>query len=609
MAGAAAGQRPHRAKEIPVAPETRPAAAGYLTTSVTQASFLTPEKFDDEQKLVQESARTFVQREVLPRAEAIDHQEAGVMAGLVHQAGEQGLLMVDVPEEYGGAELGLVVSAIVASEMREASFAVAHGAHTTIGTLPIVYYGTEDQKRRYLPRLATGELIGAYALTEPGVGSDAMSIRTRATLAPDGKHYILNGAKQWISNAGFADVMVVFAKVDDTKHTAFIVESAWPGVSTGAEEKKMGIKGSSTRSVYFDNVQVPVENVLGEVGKGYKIAFNILNIGRLKLGAGTSAGARAALDMAARYAAERKAFGRPINSFGMIKKKLALMSADAYAAESLSYRTIGMVEAARVAAGTDQQAQLAAIEDYAIECSIAKVYGSEALGRCVDEGVQIFGGYGFMQEYPIEKAYRDARINRIFEGTNEVNRLVAAGTLFRRAMAGKLDLFSDFPEIEEQVASGTSRDFAGAETPPALREAVNVLERAKRAAIYGVMKGAMKFMSTMEEEQEFLEYTANLLIDLYAADSAIARALEATRADSPDAHTHALLAQVALLRVLPELRTSLEGALTMAFEGDERRQELAKVRTYLGDPQVDIVPLQRELAGIVSEKGGFPLAQ
>jgi hypothetical protein len=587
--------------------ELQTAPAGYLTLPVTQSSFLTPEKFDDEQRLMRESARAFVEREVLPRAEAIDHQEAGLLPSLVKQAGEQGLLMIDVPEEYGGADLGLIVSSIVAGEMREASFAVAQGAHTTIGTLPIVFYGTEEQKRRYLPRLATGELIGAYALTEPGVGSDAMSIRTRATLSSDGRHYILNGSKQWISNAGFADLMIVFAKVDDTKHTAFIVETAWPGISTGAEEKKMGIKGSSTRSVYFDNVHVPVENVLGEIGKGYKIAFNILNIGRLKLGAGASGGARAALNMATRYASERKAFGRPLHGFGLIKKKLANMAADAYASESLAYRTIGLVEAARVAAGENRDAQLAAIEDYAIECSIAKVYGSEALSRCVDEGVQIFGGYGFMQEYPIEKAYRDARIQRIFEGTNEINRLVAAGTLFERAMNNRIDLFSSFPEIDQQVTSGSAQDYAGAETPAALRDTVNLLERAKRASIYSVMKGAMKFMATMREEQEFLEYTANLLIDLFAADSAIGRALEAARTGGVDAHTHALLAQMALLRLLPEMRANLDGALTMAFEGDDRRQELARVRDFLGDPQADIVPLQRELAGIVAEKGGYPV--
>jgi alkylation response protein AidB-like acyl-CoA dehydrogenase len=332
-----------------------------------------------------------------------------------------------------------------------------------------------------------------------------MAIRTRATLSEDGRCYVLSGAKQWISNAGFADLFIVFAKVDDTKHTAFIVEGAWDGISTGAEEKKMGIKGSSTRTLYLDNVKVPVENVLGEIGKGYKIAFNILNIGRLKLGAGTTGGAHSALDMAASYANERIAFGHPLHDFGMIKKKLAYMAADVYAAESLVFRTIGMVEDARLAAGEDRQAQLAAIEEFAVECSIAKVYGSEALARCVDEAVQIFGGYGFMDEYPISWAYRDARINRIFEGTNEVNRLVAAGTLFQRAMDNKIDIFSVFPEIDSQVSSGIAPNFALEGTPSELHESVNLVERIKRAAIYSVMKGAMKFMATLRDEQEFLE--------------------------------------------------------------------------------------------------------
>ncbi len=581
--------------------------ASFLVTPVTEEQFLTPEKLTEEQRQIQESAATFIAREVLPKQEQIEHQEPGVLPSLLKLAGEQGLLMIDVPEEYGGADLGLVVSSLVAREMRDASFAVAHGAHTTIGTLPIVFYGTEEQKRTYLPRLATGELIGAYALTEPGVGSDAMSIRTRATLSEDGQYYILNGAKQWISNAGFADVMVVFAKVDDTKHTGFIVESAWPGVSTGAEEKKVGIKGSSTRTVYFDNVKVPVGNVLGEIGKGYKIAFNILNIGRLKLGMGTSGGARAALDMAAKYSDERKAFGHPLHGFGMIKEKLAHMAADVYAAETLALRTVGMVEDARVAAGDDRQAQLRAIEEYAIECSIAKVFGSEALARCVDEGVQIFGGYGFMDEYPISHAYRDNRINRIFEGTNEVNRLVTAGILFTRAMQNKIDLFSAFPEIDAQVQSGNAPEFASADTPAGLRESVNLVERAKRATIYSVMKGAMKFMATMKDEQEFLAYAANQLINIFAMDSAVARALEAAREGNSDAHVHELLAQMTVLTLLPPTREAMVGTLTMTFEGEERREDIGRMRRYLGDPELAIVPVQRELAGIVAERGGYPL--
>ncbi len=581
--------------------------ASYLTTPVTRATFLTLEKLDDEQRQIRESAATFIARDVMPKSDEIDAQEPGLMPSLVKAAGEQGLLMIDVPEEYGGADLGMIVSSLVGMEMRQASFAVAMGAHTTIGTLPIVFYGTPEQKQQYLPALATGELIGAYALTEPGVGSDAMAIRTRATLSPDGKHYILNGAKQWISNAGFADVMTVFAKVDDTKHTAFIVEAKWAGITTGAEEKKVGIKGSSTRTVYFDNVEVPVENVLGEIGKGYKIAFNILNIGRLKLGAGTTGGAKVALNLATHYSNERKAFGRPLNAFGMIKKKLAYMAAAVYASEALAFRSVGLVEDARLAAGDDRQEQLKAIEEYAIECSIAKVFGSETLFQCVDEGVQVFGGYGFMDEYPISHAWRDSRINRIFEGTNEVNRLVAAGTLFTRAMENRIDLFSAFPEIEEQVTSGVAPDFAEDATPASLRESVNLVERTKRAAIYTSMKSSMKFMATMRDEQEFLEFTANQLIAIYAMDSAVARALDAARNGAENLHAHELLAQVATLRLATDARLAMEGALTMAFEGDERREELAKVRRYLGDPEANIVPLQRELADLIAANDAYPI--
>ena len=384
----------------------------------------------------------------MPRTEAIEHQEPGVLLELVKKAGEQGLLMVDVPVQYGGAELGLLTSMLVASTMREASFSVAMGAHSTIGTLPIVYYGTEEQKQYYLPKLASGEWISAYALTEPGVGSDAMNLSTRAELSPDGKYYILNGTKQWISNAGFADIMVAFARIGNERPSAFIVEFSWPGVSTGAEERKMGIKGSSTRQVYFENVQVPVENVLGELHKGYKIAFNILNIGRLKLASGTIGGARAALSLAATYTTERKAFGKYLREFGMMKKKLARMAAEIYAVESEVFRTAANLTQAQKVSGDDTESVFKAIEDYALEASIAKIYGSEVLSQIVDEGVQIFGGYGFMQEYPIEKAYRDARIQRIFEGTNEINRLVAVNTLFRRALKGKIDLMSLYPEIE-----------------------------------------------------------------------------------------------------------------------------------------------------------------
>ena len=431
----------------------------------------------------------------MPRVEAIEHQEPGVLLGLVKKAGEQGLLMVDVPVQYGGAELGLLTSILVASTMREASFSVAMGAHSTIGTLPIVYYGTEEQKQYYLPKLASGEWISAYALTEPGVGSDAMNLSTRAELSSDGKYYILNGTKQWISNAGFADVMVAFARIGNERPTAFIVEFSWPGVSTGAEERKMGIKGSSTRQVYFENVQVPVENVLGELHKGYKIAFNILNIGRLKLAAGTIGGAHAALNISATYTTERKAFGRYLHEFGMMKKKLARMAAETYALESEVFRTAANMTLAQKASGDDTESVFKVVEEYALEASIAKIYGSEVLSQIVDEGVQIFGGYGFMQEYPIEKAYRDARIQRIFEGTNEINRLVAVNTLFRRALKGKVDLMSLYPKIEARIKDGQVPDRASEAVPAALRDAVNALERAKDATIYAAMQVVVKYMS------------------------------------------------------------------------------------------------------------------
>jgi len=428
-------------------------SASYLTAPAgTQDSF-SPECFSDEQRLMVETAHAFITGEVLPRVEEIDAQEPGLMRALVEKAGALGLLSADVPEEYGGLGAGLTVGVILADYLSgEASFGVAWGVHTTVGTLPILYYGTPEQKARWLPGMATGAIVGAYALTEPGAGSDAMGIKTRATR--DGDSYVINGQKQWTSNAGIADVMVAFAKVDETRHTAFIVPFDTPGIALGAEEKKMGIKGSSTRAVYFDNVRVPAANVLGEVGKGHKIAFNILNIGRLKLGATCGGGSREVLALCARYVTERKAFGKTLQHFGLIQKKLAQMAIDTYAAEAVNYRTAGLIEEALRATGPGSAAggaapttTLHALEEYAIECSIVKVLGSEALGRVVDEGVQIFGGYGFMHEYPVEKAYRDARITRIFEGTNEINRLLLAGTLFKRAMDGRVGVMEAFADL------------------------------------------------------------------------------------------------------------------------------------------------------------------
>src|SRR5215469_4245131 len=589
----------------------KPTEAGtaFLTTPVSESAdkIFTFEQRDEEQRWIAESAATFLRREILPHVEAIDHQEPGLMPGLLKKAGEQGLLSIDVPEEYGGAELGLLTSSLVGSELREGSFSTAFGAHTTIGTLPIVFYGTEAQKQYYLPKLASGEWIAAYALTEPGVGSDAMGLSTTATLSEDGKYYTLNGTKQWISNAGFADVMIAFARIGNNKPSAFIVEASWDGVSTGAEENKMGIKGSSTRQVIFQEAKVPVENLLGEIHKGYKIAFNILNIGRLKLGAGTVGGARSALKLAATYTAERKAFGKFLHEFGMIKKKLARVAAETYAAESAVFRTAANIENARRSAGNDTEAAFKAIEEYAVEASIAKVHGSEVLAMVVDEGVQIFGGYGFMQEYPIEKAYRDARIQRIFEGTNEINRLVASGTLFRRVLAGKLDLMARFPAIEARVKSGKAPDFAGEAIPAELREAVNALERAKDATIYAAIRIAMKYTQALEQEEEFIEYLANLLIDLYAVDSALARATQAVRRGDENSATHVKLAQLATWLAFSRMRSNLDQMIMTNMDADRVEEELARVRAYVGDYLVNGVALQREVAAIVVEKQGYPL--
>ena len=581
----------------------------FLTTPVSESAerIFTLEQRDEEQRWIEESATTFVEREVLPHVDAIDRQEPGLMPSLVKKAGEQGLLMIDIPEAYGGAELGLLTSALVASELREASFSVAFGAHTTIGTLPIVYYGTEEQKQKYLPKLASGEWIAAYALTEPGVGSDAMSLSTRASLSPDGKHYILNGTKQWISNAGFADVMVVFARIDGNRPSAFIVEVSYPGVSTGAEENKMGIKGSSTRQVYFEDALVPVENLLGEIHKGYKIAFNILNIGRLKLGAGTVGGSRSALKLAATYTTERKSFGKFLHEFGMIEKKLARVAAETYAAESEGFRTAGNIAQAQRSAGESTETVFKSIEEYAIEASLAKVHGSEVLALAVDEGVQIFGGYGFMHEYPIEKAYRDARIQRIFEGTNEINRMVAAGTLFRRVLSGKLDLMTRFPEIQERVKSGQATEKADETVPVELRGAVNALERAKEVTIYSAMKIAMKYMQALENEQEFIENLANIMIDLYATDSALARALQAVKRGDENSAIHIKLAQLASWLAFARIRSNLDQMIMTNTDAEKVEKELARVRTYVGDYVFNGVTAQREIAAMVVEKQGYPL--
>ena len=478
----------------------------FLFEARAPGEVFTREEITEEQRMFAHVAEEFMRREVLPRAEQIYAKDWAVTRALLRQAGELDLLRIDIPEEYGGLGLDKVSSAYVGEQIAlMPSFGGSLGAHTTIGTLPIVYFGTDEQRARYLPRLATGELIAAYALTEPGSGSDALAARTKATLSADGSYYTLRGQKMWITNGGFADLFIVFAKVDGEKFTAFIVERG-PGVASGSEEKKLGLDGNSTTALMLEDCCVPVENVLGEVGRGHVVAFNILNLGRLKLGSRNIGGAKLALDHAIGYARERHQFGRAIAEFGLIQKKLAEMAVRCYVGDALVYRTLGMIDAAlsEVEAADPRQA-LKAIEQYAVECSIIKVWTSEALGWVVDETVQVYGGYGYSQDYPAERAYRDARITRIYEGTNEINRLIIPPRLLKSAARGELPLE---PTADEGTSEEAGLDYVKAS-----------LGRARRAAVRALGRVARRLGDRAGEEQEVLGLVADMVIDVYALES------------------------------------------------------------------------------------------
>src|SRR3954454_4987666 len=459
--------------------------------------------------------------EILPMADRLEAKDFEVTRSLLRKAGDLGLMAIDIPEEYGGLAMDKTTSAIVADRLSVyASFSVSFSAHVGIGTLPIVWYGTEDQKKKYLPRLASGEWIGAYALSEATSGSDAMNIRTRAELSADGKHYTLNGEKMWITNAGFADLFTVFAKIDGEKFSAFLIERGTPGLSVGAEEHKLGIRGSSTCPLVLADCRVPVENLLGEAGKGHHIAFNILNIGRFKLGAACVGGARNGLQNAIGYAKDRKAFGKSISEFGLIQEKLAECATGVYAGESLAYRTIGMIDAALSdldanAEGASREIQKR-IEEYAVECSILKVWGSEMLDMVVDHVVQIYAGYGYVEEYPAERAYRDSRINRIFEGTNEINRLIITGWLLKRAMTGQLALLPAIKRIMDEVMSGPS---APEEIEGPLAAEHQLLRNAKKLTLFAAGSASQKHMQALADQQEIMGALADCIAEVYALES------------------------------------------------------------------------------------------
>ena len=500
-----------------------PIGGHWLVTPVASAPQFTGADFTEEDLLYAKTAEDFVRHEVLTRLAEIEEKRAGVMPELLKRAGALGLLMIDIPERYGGLGLHKTTSMLVSERGALcASFSVSWGAHTGIGTLPIVYYGTEAQKQRYLPKLASGEWLAAYALTEPQAGSDALAIGTRATLDPTTRTYRLSGTKQFITNAGFADLFTVFAKVDGEHFTAFLVERTRPGVSTGPEEQKLGIRGSSTRQVILEEVAVPADAVLGEVGQGHKIAFNILNIGRFKLGAGAVGAAKECLQVALDYARQRHQHGRPIASFGMIQRKLADMATRIYVADSMSYRTAGLMDAAAAAIPDDQPRRLIeeAVEEYTIEASILKVFGTETLDFVADESLQTLGGYGFMADYPVERHYRDSRINRIFEGTNEINRLIIPATVVKRIGRGRLAYQDFLQQVEREIADQAA--WPAPPTGPIARE-IRAADVAKRVVAYTARVLIERELASLKDRQQHLEILSNMIIDLYAMDSVVGR--------------------------------------------------------------------------------------
>ncbi len=556
-----------------------PAGASWLVMPVGSAAQFTGADFSDEDILYARTAEDFVRGEVLPLLDRLESKEEGLMPALLKRAGELGLLMIDVPEAFGGLGLRKATSMLVSERSALcASFSVSWGAHTGIGSLPLVYYGTRAQQERYLPKLASGEWLAAYALTEPQAGSDALAARTKAVLDPDGKTYRLTGTKQFITNAGFADLFTVFAKIDGEKFTAFIVERSTPGLSVGPEEHKLGIRGSSTRQVILDNAPVPADHILGDIGKGHKIAFNILNIGRFKLGAGSVGAAKDCLSIALAYARDRHQHGRAIASFGMIQRKLADMATRIYVADSMSYRTAGLMDAATAAidhSAPDATRRIVeqAIEEYTIEASIMKVFGTETLDFVADESLQILGGYGFTADYPVERHYRDARINRIFEGTNEINRLIIPATLVKKIGRGGLPYVEFLQQVEREIAEPAT--FPPTVTGPLARE-LRATEVGKRVIAYTAKLLIERSLDSLKDKQQHLEILANMIIDLYAMDSVVGRTLLLQGYGTPE--DNALRLAMTNVYVASANERVIDGArriLVNEFEGEELRRHLA----------------------------------
>src|SRR5215467_6168101 len=586
------------------------AGGSFLLESRTPNEVFTPEDFTEQHHLIGQTAEEFAQNEILPNVEKMEHKDLSISRQLLKKAGELGLSAVEIPEAYGGLEMDKVTAAVIADHIAKyAGFATTWGGHTGIGTLPIVYFGTEEQKKKYLPRLATGEIVGAYALSESTSGSDAMNCRTKAVLSPDGKHYILNGEKMWITNAGFADLFTVFAKIDGEKFTAFLVEKEFPGFSVGAEEHKLGIRGSSTCPIILNDCKVPVENLLGEIGKGHLIAFNILNIGRFKLGAMCVGGGRVSLENAIGYAKQRKAFNKVIADFGLVREKIANMATLLFVGESLVYRTVGMMDAALSEVDKSESDALKetrkAIEEYAVECSIIKVWGSEMIDYIVDETVQIYAGYGFVEEYPAERAYRDARINRIFEGTNEINRLIITGFLLKRAMSGQLPLMPAIKKLMDEVLSGPGM---GDDIEGPLADERKLVTQAKKLGLFAAGSATQKYMQAIQDQQEIMGAIADMTIETYAMESAVLRTQKLV--DSKGERNAAIalaMTRVYLTQAMEKIEAAAKKVIAAVAEGDMLRTQLAILRRLAKHEPFNTVELRQQIAQHVIEVGKYTL--
>ena len=588
-------------------PATKIPGGSFLIEERKPEDVFTPEDFTEQHLLIAQTAEEFANKEIVPNIEKMEHKDFAVIRDLLKKAGELGLSGVDVPEAYGGMQMDKVTSALIADRVaKHGGFSTTWGAHTCIGTLPLVYFGTEAQKKKYLPGLANGTTVGAYALSESSSGSDALNCRTRATLSADGKYYLLNGEKMWITNAGFADLFTIFAKVDGEKFTAFIVERSFPGFSVGAEEHKMGIRGSSTCPLILNDCKVPVENVLGEIGKGHQIAFNVLNVGRIKLGAGCVGSARNCIEGAIAYAKQRKAFGKVIADFGLIREKLANMAAGIFTGEAMSYRTVGMMDAAITQlgpAGHDDMSQVRKVMDeYAVECSILKVWGSEFISYVVDEAVQIHGGYGFVEEYPAERNYRDVRVNRIFEGTNEINRLVITGFLLKRAMSGQLPLMAAIKKLMDEVLSGTTEET---EEGP-LGQERKLVATAKKIGLFAAGIATQKYMMAIQDQQEIMGAIANMAIDTYAIESAVLRAQKMAVKNGEARSALAIaMTRVYMSGALERIESAARMVIAACSDGDMLRSQLAILRRLCKYEPFNTVALRQTIAQRVIDTGKY----